>query len=104
MIEIGCLLDKSVVEAEEVKGSKYTELSNQLHRVFQRTTTAVPIVIGNTGVVSEKCKKGAEKISSGVELRQLQKIATRETVKIAKNLTCIGGGKGRIQNFQKNQK
>lgn len=93
-----------VVETEGFKGSKYTELCNQLFRIFGRTATVMPIVTGNTGVVLEKCKKGAEKISSGVELRQLQKIATRETVKIAKNLTCIGGGKGRIQNFQKNQK
>ena len=99
VIEVGCPLDKNVVATEEVKSSKYGRLNNELYKQFGKTTVTVPIVVGNTGVITEKFQAYVEQLEIGAQAHVIQKIATRVAVMIAKNLTCT---KKKTKKNQKN--
>ena len=83
IIEIGCPLDKNVVTPEDEKTKKYGDLAEDLRRLRPGVEVKiVPIVIGNTGLVSKNAKEYLEKLEIETPLRALQKTAAMQTIRL----------------------
>lgn len=86
IIEVSVPADSNVVESEQAKYSKYIPLMNQLVAVHSKPTKIVPIVVGNTGLVSVNIQRYLQQIGISTPIQKLQKTAAMESVKILFNL------------------
>ena len=86
IIEVGCPCDGNVVTTQKMKAEKYVELAHDLRTSTGKAVRVTSVVIGNTGLVAEGCKKYVEDLDIGLGVAWLQKIATVETIKIVQTL------------------
>ena len=83
IIEIGSPLDKNVISTEDEKTTKYANLMSELRK--KRSGIAVrivPIVIGATGLVSQRAEEYLASLNLDLHLGALQKIAAMQTIRI----------------------
>ena len=82
-MELGCPLDHNVIETEDEKDKKYSDLITELKKMRPGVPMRVaPIVIGNTGLVSDRANKHPDSLEIEVRLAALQKTAAMQTVRI----------------------
>lgn len=82
IIEIGCPLDRNVVETQDEKTKKYRDLETKIKQLRGEgtTTRTVPIVIGNTGMVTVDAERHLSELELDLSLETLQKTAAMQTV------------------------
>lgn len=92
LIEVACPLDKNVVVTEEEqKEPRYDDLSRQMQQAFKKRVHPISIVIGNTGIVTERCEENLRYIDCDIKMEWLQKIAANETAALVTKLVTGRG-------------
>ena len=83
VIEIGCPLDKNVISTEDRKTTNYGPLITELRKKRPgKSVRVVPIVIGVTGLVSQRAHENLDSLGLDLQLGMLQKIAAMQTIRI----------------------
>jgi len=84
-IEICTPCDHNVVEWQDRKSVKYQALELDRRYTTGKPAKTIPIVIGATGVVTNDLASKVKELPCYIDIKQLQKISTIETIRIVKS-------------------
>ena len=82
LIDVAIPRDRNVIKKEAEKILKYKDLTIEIERMWNVKTSAIPVIIGATGTISESFRKYLSDIPGKHDVKELQKTAILGTAHI----------------------
>ena len=86
LIDVAISGYRNVIKEEAEKNLKYRALTIEIQRMWNVKTTAIPVIIGETGTISNSFRKYVSNIPGHNEVRELQKTAILGTAHILRKV------------------
>ena len=75
LIDVAILWDRNVMKKEDENILKYKDLTTEIQRMWNVKTNVMPVIIGETGTISQSFRKYLSNIRGKHEIKELQKTA-----------------------------
>ena len=92
LIDVACTQDKNVEDKEIEKVNKYQDLKIELQRIWEKSVTVVPVVLGVLGPTSNNVNKYLLKLKiNDIKVIKIQKTVLLKTANILRRHLGISG-------------
>jgi hypothetical protein len=86
LIDVAIPGDRNVIQIEAENIWKYKDLTIEIQRMWNVKTRVIPVIIGETGTISNSFRKYVSTIPGNHEVRELQKTAILGTAHILRKV------------------
>ena len=86
LIDVAISGDRNVIKKEAEKILKYKNMTIEIQRMWKVKTRVIPVIIGETGIISKSFRKYISNIPGNHEVKEIQKTAILGTVHVLRKV------------------